>query len=198
MNANVLLESLIVQTQEIKSLGKKLKLVNIENLEWRESTTAWNVLECVQHMNLYGDYYLETIQRAIQNTDHKMQEDFSSGWLGNYFAQSMLPKQKLNKIKTFKDKDPIGTQLTIEVIDTFVNQQAELIDLLNQAKAVNIQKTKVTISITKWIKLRLGDTFRFFINHNLRHLNQIDRILSSTIIQTPPNILFSLKSFSLL
>ena len=40
----------------------------------------------------------------------------------------MLPKQRLNKIKTFKDKNPLNSRLDIKVIDEFINQQTKMID----------------------------------------------------------------------
>lgn len=62
------------------------------------------------------------------------------------------------------------------VIDKFISQQLLFIDLLNQARKVSLNKTKITTSISKLIKLKLGDTFQFLINHNLRHLKQIERV----------------------
>lgn len=86
----------------------------------------------------------------------------------------MLPKQKLNKMKTFKNKNPLNSNLERKVIDEFINQQRKTIDLLNKSRNVNLNKEKVKISVTKWIKLNLGDTFRFTTNHNIRHLKQIE------------------------
>jgi hypothetical protein len=48
--------------------------------------------------------------------------------------------------------------------------------LLNQSRNVSLNKLKIQTSISSLIKLKLGDTFQFFINHIIRHLNQIDRI----------------------
>ena len=88
----------------------------------------------------------------------------------------MLPKEKLNKMKTFKDKNPLNAKLDKSVIDRFINQQIKLLDLLNQSRNVSLNKVKIKTSISSFIKLRLGDTFQFFINHIIRHLSQIDRI----------------------
>ncbi|WP_200811738.1 hypothetical protein [Sphingobacterium psychroaquaticum] len=38
---------------------------------------------------------------------------------------------------------------------------------------------KIELSITKFLKLRLGDVFQFYINHMMRHMNQIDGILAA-------------------
>ena len=47
--------------------------------------------------------------------------------------------------------------------------------LLNQAREVDLTKTKVPISLTRFIKLRLGDTFRFFVYHIERHILQAEK-----------------------
>ena len=88
----------------------------------------------------------------------------------------MLPKEKLNKMKTFKDKNPLNSNLDKTVIDRFIDQQIKLLDLLNQSRNVSLNKVKIQTSVSSIIKLKLGDTFQFFINHIIRHLKQIDRI----------------------
>jgi len=59
----------------------------------------------------------------------------------------------------------------------FIAQQKQMIQLLNDAENVNLNKVKTSISISKFIKLKLGDTFRFVIYHNLRHIEQAKRNL---------------------
>lgn len=125
---------------------------------------------------MYGDFYLPEIENKIKNSKTQSAQEFKSGFLGNYFAQSMLPKEKQNKMKTFKDKNPLNAKLDKTVLDRFINQQTKLLYLLNQSKNIDLNKVKTAISITKWIQLKLGDTFQFYVNHIIRHLNQIDRI----------------------
>ncbi|WP_268846241.1 DinB family protein [Flavobacterium aestivum] len=172
---NLILE-LIEVTRQNLNFAELLKAMNNEQLNWKENKESWSVLECLEHLNLYGDYYLPEIKKAIENTNSNNVEYFESGFLGNYFANSMLPKEKLNKMKTFKDKNPLNSKLDRETIDRFISQQQSLIELLNKSKSVNLNGVKITVSISKWIKLKLGDTFRFIINHNLRHIKQIENV----------------------
>ena len=102
--------------------------------------------------------------------------EFRSGMLGGYFAKSMLPKEKLNKMKTFKDKNPLNAKLDTTVIDKFINQQIKLLELLSQSRKHSLNKVKIETSISSFIRLKLGDTFQFFINHMLRHMSQIKKI----------------------
>ena len=79
-------------------------------------------------------------------------------------------------MKTFKDKNPLNADLDKSVIDRFLNQQIKLLDLLIQSRNVSLSKVKIKTSISGLINLKLGDTFQFIINHNIRHLKQIERI----------------------
>lgn len=180
MQSENLIHSLIEQTRQIINQVEKLKNYDLNTLTWRENKTSWNILECIEHLNLYGDFYLPEIERKIKNSTADSEAEFKSGFLGGYFAKSMLPKEKLNKMKTFKDKNPLHAKLDKSVLDKFINQQINLIDLLNQSRTVSLNKIKIAISISSLIRLKLGDTYQFYINHNIRHLNQIDRIKALT------------------
>ena len=171
-----LIQSLLEQTRQIINQIEKLKTYELQTLTWKENETSWSILECLEHLNLYGDFYLPEMENKIKNSTTKTDIEFKNGILGNYFAKSMLPKEKLNKMKTFKDKNPLNADLDKTVIDKFINQQIKLLDLLNQSRNVSLNKVKIQTSISSLIKLKLGDTFQFFINHIIRHLKQIDRI----------------------
>ena len=176
MQSEKLIQSLLEQVRQIINQAETIKNYDLRTLTWREQETSWNMLECLQHLNLYGDFYLPQIKDKIESSPFKPTPEFKSGLLGNYFAKSMLPKAKLNKMKTFKDKNPLNKTLDKTVMDTFINQQMQLLELLNQSRKVSLNKVKIPTSISNLIKLKLGDTFRFFINHIIRHLHQVDRI----------------------
>jgi DinB superfamily len=179
MQTEKLIQSLLEQTRQIINQVEKLKSDDLAVLTWKENKMSWSILECLEHLNLYGDHYLPQIQNQISVSDTAPEGEYKSGLLGNYFANSMLPKAKLNKMKTFKDKNPLNADLDRTVIDTFIAQQIKLLDLLTQSRKVSLNKVKIQTSISSLVKLKLGDTFRFFINHIIRHLRQIDNIKES-------------------
>jgi len=175
-----LIAELIERTRVNINRVEKFKGLSKEELNHKENSERWSVLECVEHLNLYGDFYNPEIKRSI-NAKHSIpNEEFHSGVIGNYFVNSMLPKKKLNKMKTFKDKDPSGSDLDIKVIDKFIGQQKDFIDLIDSSRNINLTKTKTAISISKLIQIRLGDTFRFILAHNERHLLQAENAIETT------------------
>lgn len=176
MQTSKLTEELIEDCRQLINKAELLKRKDLQYLSYRPAGEAWNILECIEHLNLYSDYYLPEIKSRIQKSQFKHEPYFKTGLLGNYFAKSMLPKTKMKKMKTFKVMDPIHKQLSVQVIDKFIHQQHELIALLDASKSVSLNKTKTSISITSLITLKLGDTFRFLINHMHRHMHQIENI----------------------
>lgn len=172
-----LIDELQKITEENTQFAENLLNQPYEKLNLRLSENSWSILECLEHLNRYGNFYISEIRKRIENSDTKPTEIFSSGILGNYFANSMLPKEKLNTMKTFKSMNPIHSKLDRSVLNEFISQQKQMIHLLNEAKNIDLNKVKTSISISNLIKLKLGDTFRFVIYHNLRHIKQAKRNL---------------------
>ena len=154
-----LLQDLLERTQENKNKAEGFTHLPLDILNWKSSPDSWSILECLEHLNRYGDFYIPEIEKRITTSQQRPAETFKSGWLGDYFAKTMLPRKKLNKMKTF------------------LNQQQAILNLLDKSKEVDLTNTKTGISISKWIKLRLGDTFRVVIYHNQRHMAQAERVL---------------------
>ena len=146
------------------------------DLNWKVNPESWSILECLEHLNLYSDFYIPEITRAISVSNTAAKPEFKSGLIGGYFVKSILPKEKLNKIKTTKDKDPINSKLGKSTIERFIANQNSFLELLEKAKIVDLNKIKTKISITNLIKIKLGDTLMFLNNHNFRHLVQIENI----------------------
>ncbi len=90
-----------------------------------------------------------------------------------------MPNYKLKKMKTFKSMNPIYSKIDQKVIDVFIAQQNQLLELLKAAQNISLNKTKTAISISKLIKLKLGDTFRFVIYHNQRHILQAKKVIET-------------------
>lgn len=165
-------------TKQIESIAN-LKKFDDGQLNWRERTESWSVLECVEHLKRYADFYNKEINSRIATSKHPAVATFSSGIIGNYFAKSMLPKPKLNKMNTFKEMNPLHSHLDRSVLDIFGAQLKEQLVLLQNAEQVNLTKIKTSISISTALKLRLGDTFRVLIYHQIRHFEQIDRVIKA-------------------
>ncbi len=193
--SQTLLDGLIDQTDSFlnKAVGEWQMIPN-HTFSNKPAPDAWSATQCLMHLNSYGRYYIPAMQKAIDDAIQQNQQPayyFKAGWLGNYFTEMMLPKADgvpAKKMASPKDHSPQTNEESYPVIAEFIEQQEKLLVLLRKAKQINLNKTKVPISIAKFIKLKLGDTFLFLIAHNYRHILQADRALQQagvTVQHTP-------------
>lgn len=176
-NSSRLIDQLITLTHLFIDEVEALQDESLTHLNYKQDKLTWSVLETLEHLNLYGDFYIPEISNCIKESSFKGVDDFKSGVLGGYFVNILKPREKLNTMKTLKDKNPNGSKLDKATLERFLNQQKQMLSLLKRARQVDLTKTKTAISISKWIKLRLGDTLGVVVFHNERHIEQVKRTL---------------------
>lgn len=141
---------------------------------------GWSIAQCLDHLNKYGDYYLPHIEAKLQQPGNTSSEVFKGSWIGSYFTKMMEPSTGKRKTKAFKAYVPPMQLDAYSVVARFIQQQETLLQYLNKARQVNLDKLKIPVSIAKWIGLKLGDVFQFLIAHNERHIQQADRNLANS------------------
>lgn len=183
-NSQQLIADLQQQTEDfLQTAVQKFQMLPPQKMLQQPAPGSWSAAQCLEHLNSYGRYYLPALEKSIDTAKQKglaSKETFTSSWIGNYFTELMLPKGKektVKKMKAPKEHTPPSQLDSDAVIATFIEQQEKLIQLLEDAKAINLQKAKTPVSISRFIKLPVGDTFRFLLAHNYRHLLQATKAL---------------------
>jgi uncharacterized damage-inducible protein DinB len=138
---------------------------------------GWSIAQCLEHLNRYANYYHAAIEKGLAKSNSPTSEEFKSTWFGNYFTKMLDPDSGQKPIKAFKEYKPVRELDAHKVVADFISHLEELLTLLRKAAQHDLNKIKISISIARWLKTRLGDTFRFLIAHNERHLRQAKRNL---------------------
>lgn len=163
----------IIETTEQEVLNLDIKIV-----QWKENADSWSVLECYEHLNIYNRYYNLELEKALAHSSSP--QTFKSGWLGNYFVKTIAPTNQ-KPIKTMKHVNPKDSTLTFQVVEEFLGHQRKLLQLLNHAKSKNLNPRKIRVEFFKFLKIKIGDGFRFVVAHEQRHLQQILRTKKAAI-----------------
>lgn len=166
-------DSLLKRLDQVKQLDSTLLLT-------QPAVGKWSVIQILEHLNSYNRYYLPEIEKSLQS-GQPFDPQFKSGWFGDYFTKMMMPGKDgkvANKMNAPKDHRPIAELNATAVVSEFINGQQKLLTLLQKATNTDIGRLKVPISISRFIKLKLGDTFRFLIAHQQRHFMQLENTLS--------------------
>lgn len=128
---NTLIDDLLQRMHKATRKVERFKMLSLDQLRYKDGG-RWSILECLEHLNLYGDFYLVEIENQIIKNKHRTGTNvFQSGLLGNYFANLMEVKGgKITKMKTPKDKNPANVTLAETTITRFLKQQEQLVTLL--------------------------------------------------------------------
>ena len=183
INSIELLDQLIELTNKnVDHLKHLITSLNEDQLNWKPSGDAWSINEVLAHINSYANYYHQEILNKISETKHdEPKELFLSSTMGKSTWKSVKLGNLHNvkrKLRAKKDHNPtVHPELVHpDSFDRFLHTQTVLVDLFEQAKSVNLRRVKIQISISKMVKLRLGDVFLFIVYHNERHIEQINKL----------------------
>lgn len=183
IDKNVLLRELTDEVEEnIKALSQ-LKEISNEQLTANPATGGWSIAQVIEHLNTYNAFYLPVIGKALkQAVVDKSSGIFKPGILGDYFVKMMQPKngRVIKKYKAASRHVPGNAINARVVMQTYLDGQQKLLQLLETASNYNISSIKISTSISRIIKLKLGDVFRFLIAHQQRHFVQIE-VISKTL-----------------
>lgn len=151
-------------------------------LNYPPAEGSWSVIQALEHLNMYNRYYLPVIEKSLAIVPKEWNAWFVPGFLGNYFTKMMAPTnvyEVKNKMKAPKGFRPDATLDSEKVLNEFVEHQNKLLQLLETSRKRNLNEIKIPISLTQLVKLKLGDTFRFLIAHEQRHMMQARNALKA-------------------
>jgi uncharacterized damage-inducible protein DinB len=181
-NSNALLDSLQADVRQIILQANQLENLQTELLNQQPAADKWSVAQVLEHLNIYSRYYINAIEQKLHLNQSGPNVDFHTGWLGNYFTNLMKPMDDnkiAKKMKAPKNAVPSSQPNAKAILAEFINHQHHLLNLLQIAKTANLEFNRIPTSLSKFISLKLGDTFRFFIAHEQRHFVQVENVLKA-------------------
>jgi uncharacterized damage-inducible protein DinB len=174
-----------ITDRNIDVLRQRFSNLSEQQKRWKKDTNSWSILEVFAHLNAYSSYYHPVFSNRIETTRFRDPKD---NFISSPLGKSAWKSVKLGNAKNVKRrmKSPKSYNPTFETnliqgtdIETFEKDQLHLLTILTKAEEVNLRKVKVPLSISKIIRLRLGDALQFVIYHNERHMQQALNIIEN-------------------
>lgn len=182
-----LLNELAQDVHRIKESADFITTADRNKLAYCPEKGKWSVVQVLEHMNAYNRHYLPAIEKELSMITYDNNAWFTSGYWGEKFTKMMKPKNVFeikNKMKTQKAYSFPNSLNVDTVLKEFTEGQEKLQQLLEMARKKDLAKIHIPITLTKLIKLRLGDTFRFLIAHEQRHMIQARNTLKTVGVAT--------------
>lgn len=178
-NSLQLLQTLKNDLQALTTATEQL-LAEADILNTAPAPGKWSIAQVLEHLNFYHDFYLPEIEQAFKQRPKSINTSqcvFSTGLMGGYLTKMMRPDaagKVSNKTKALKDYIPAPQLDAEQVLSRFLESQQRFSKLLDQARFYDLNKVRIPMSISKLIRLKLGDLLRVLVIHQQRHLIQIN------------------------
>ena len=182
-----LIDQLEDDIKNIIAAAEHLQTADPVKLNYSIAEGSWSVAQTIEHLNIYCRHYLPLIEKSIVHISKDVDAWFVSGFWGNYFTKMMMPKNVYeikNKMKTPKQFCP-SKGVNVEAVFTEFNQhQNKLLHLMEVSRRRNLNGIHIPVAISKFVRLRLGDMFRFLVAHEQRHIIQARSAIKAVGIST--------------
>jgi len=179
VQSKVLLSELSQLTQElINKASKSLSKLSVNQKNWRPNPETWSLNQIFAHLNAYAEYYHVNLINRIDKTRFRDPKDiFVSSPLGRSAWKSMKLGNANNVKRKFRAPREYnfalnGKPMAEDEVAVFLESQNEMLTIIQKSAEVNLRKVRIPISISRIVKLRLGDCLMFVIYHNERHMQQ--------------------------
>lgn len=148
-------------------------------LTWRADESKWSVTGHVAHLSIINGDYLKRIDETIAKTraDSGPMSDgpYRHPWFGRWFATSMEPPPKkrwttMGAMVPDPGADPESERAR------FAEAQAQMVDLLGQARGLDLGKVRFSSPYMALFRFSLGSGFAMLLAHSRRHLWLIDEV----------------------
>ncbi|WP_400193655.1 DinB family protein [Hymenobacter sp. B81] len=177
------LNQLTRSVEEVREVAQqRFRALNEDDLNRRPAPDKWSVGQCLEHLNIIGGFYLPEMGQRLRRAkerDSRPAEFVKSGPIGRRLTQAMLVPAREKPLKTPQQFAPSGSRLPRTVVEVYLRQLDELLNLLRMARDVNANAVRIPNAVIPLIRLRLTDQFAFMIAHLQRHTAQAERVLNS-------------------
>ncbi len=157
-----------------------------ENFYRRPGPDKWCAGECLDHLNITAGLYLNEIEKSVskENNPPRTAADYKPRYILDKFIKMTGPnsKTKLKSPDVLVRKNLHEFKLPKRiVIDQFFSIQKKLQEFLKQSENISLSKTTISWPVSRFIKLQLGEAFLLNGVHALRHLQQAERAINSSL-----------------
>lgn len=147
-----------------------------DRLNWRPAPSEWNVLQCVDHLNLTHDYYHRHMGPALDRAVPVVAgADLyaPSFWGRIYMFFSFNPRFSFPTAPSITPQ----TQLDGRVLDLYLAKQEDLLALLDRVQDVDLRRSRVPLE--RGVSFNLGDCLKVLVYHDDLHIGQAQRVLAA-------------------
>ena len=152
--------------------------LSVEQLNWKPRPESWSVGQCLEHLCISGEVYIQPITAALKNQPPSPVERITPGWFGAWFIRNYIaPSTK--KAKAPKKITPVLSAVEPSILDRFLAMNRDVRALIERAEPYDVNRIRFVNPFVSIIRFTVGTGFEIISKHEMRHLLQAERVWQS-------------------
>jgi hypothetical protein len=152
--------------------------LSVEQLNWKPRPESWSVGQCLEHLCLSGEVYLQPIETALKNQPPSPVQEITPGWFGAWFIRNYIaPSNK--KARAPKKIAPVLSTVDPSILDRFLAMNREIRALIERAAPFDVNRIRFENPFVSIIRFTVGTGFEILSKHEVRHLLQAEQVWRS-------------------
>jgi len=148
-------------------------------LQWKPSSDSWSIVECMDHVVSFNKQYLPQLKEKVElgySPERSPSTPYRSTYYGNMMAGAVSPDS------IYKLKSSPSSQPQLKTVSEICSETESMINqsvlILEKASGCDLNNILVVSADDQMVKMPLGDKLNFLVEHQLRHLKQIKRVIN--------------------
>ena len=149
-----------------------------EALGWKPGPKAWSITEILGHLLTTNALYLPRLDLGIEAARRRPAETrqpFRPRKFAGWFVKMAGPQSE-KRLKAPKRFQAQASDLSVEIVDRFLDQQVQLAKRVEDAKDCDLNKPRFGSPVTPLIRFSVGECLLLLVRHEQRHLQQAKRV----------------------
>ena len=176
-----LIAELLDRTEVIKAGTQPFLRMSDDQLALNPAPEQWSIAEVFCHLNLSNEIYIRSILSRVTLAPDTASDAFRSTWLGEWAYEKIVPRPdgsvlKMRSARSVRPSKPPDDLR--EVLHSFLRACDAMDDILRHSATKDLRRIRIPFHFVPLLHFSLGETLRFLIAHNERHLLQAQRLVS--------------------
>ncbi|MDT8322572.1 MAG: DinB family protein [Bacteroidota bacterium] len=164
--------ALIMRAQDV------FRDVNEDVASQRPIPGRWSMAECVAHLNITGEPYLEHLAEVMNEAERRdvpRRRTHRPGAIARWLTRTLEPPYRL-RVKTFTRFEPQAGAGLVQTLNMFEKQQQQFVALIDRMQEQGVPLIRVASPVQPLLRLFPDDWLRFLAAHARRHLWQAEQV----------------------
>ena len=147
-----------------------------QQLNWKPQPAVWSVGQCLHHLCVGNEVYLQPIADALTGHRRGMVQEIALGAFSRWFIRNYIAPSPAPKRARAPKKIAPGAEVDLGVLDRFLRSNDDIRELIGRARHHDVNRLRFRNPFVPLLRFTVGTGFEILSKHEQRHLLQAERI----------------------